>query len=71
MWQPPRQYIDDQLAVGDQKVAEMLAANIIFEVPTTARHASAVTLPMKRAYSMASLLPGAMPTVPKTPAAAA
>jgi hypothetical protein len=49
MWQPPRQYIDDQLAVGDQKVAEMLAANIIFEVPTTARHASAVTLPMKRA----------------------
>lgn len=49
MWQPPRRYSDEELELGDQKVAEMLAANIVFEVPTTSRHASAVTLPMKRA----------------------
>ena len=49
MWQPQRQYTVDELAVGDEKVGEMLEAHIISEVPTTNRHASAITLPMKRA----------------------
>ncbi len=49
MWQPPRQYTEEEYAVGDAKVEEMLIADIIYEVPTTVRHASAVTLPMKRA----------------------
>lgn len=49
MWQPQRQYTMDELAVGDEKVGEMLEASIISEVPTTNRHASAITLPMKRA----------------------
>jgi hypothetical protein len=49
MWQSQRQYTADELAVGDEKVQEMLEATIISEVPTTNRHASAITLPMKRA----------------------
>lgn len=49
MWQSPRQYTADELPVGDKKVAEMLEGGIIYEVPTTVRHASAPTLPMKRA----------------------
>mgnify|MGYP001810788785 CR=1 FL=1 len=49
MWQAPRQYTDEELSVGDSKVQEMLEGDIIYEVPTTVRHASAPTLPMKRA----------------------
>lgn len=49
MWQSPRQYTDEEYEVGDTKVKEMLEGDIIYEVPTTVRHASAVTLPMKRA----------------------
>jgi hypothetical protein len=49
MWCPPRRYNPDELAIGDEKVAEMLAAGIIKEVPTTNRHASAITMPLKRA----------------------
>lgn len=49
MWQPARRYSDEEYKLGDSKVEEMLQAGIISEVPTTVRHASAVTLPMKRA----------------------
>eukprot|EP00775_Hariotina_reticulata_P013865 gene13865-biopygen15796 len=49
MWQPQRHYTPEEHEVGDTKVAEMLEADIIAEVPTTNRHASAITLPMKRA----------------------
>jgi len=49
MWQGQRQYSDVEMQIGDKKVAEMLSAGIIREVPTTNLHASAVTMPMKRA----------------------
>jgi hypothetical protein len=49
MWCPPRRYNPDELAIGDEKVDEMLSAGIIKEVPTTNRHASAITMPLKRA----------------------
>eukprot|EP00775_Hariotina_reticulata_P002674 gene2674-biopygen4244 len=49
MWSAPRRYTAEELAIGDAKVEEMLSAGIIQEVPTTDRHASAITLPMKRA----------------------
>jgi hypothetical protein len=49
MWSPQRRYTPDELTLGDSKVQEMLEADIIVEVPTTNRHASAVTMPMKRA----------------------
>jgi len=49
MWQGQRQYSDLEEQIGHKKVSEMLAAGIIREVPTTNLHASAVTMPMKRA----------------------
>jgi hypothetical protein len=49
MWCPPRHYTDNELSFGDEKVTEMLKADIIKEIPTTNRHASALTFPMKRA----------------------
>lgn len=49
MWQPQRQYTDEELAIGDTKVKEMLEADIVFKLPTTNPHAAAVMLPLKRA----------------------
>jgi hypothetical protein len=49
MWSAPRRYTPEEQAIGDAKVEEMLAAGIVEEVPTTNRHASAITMPMKRA----------------------
>ena len=49
MWSPQRRYTPEELEIGDSKVREMLEAAIIREVPTTNRHASAITMPMKRA----------------------
>ncbi len=49
MWSPQRHYTEEELAFGDAKVQEMLQAKIVEEIPTTNPHASAVTLPMKRA----------------------
>eukprot|EP00775_Hariotina_reticulata_P005639 gene5639-biopygen7440 len=48
-WILMRHYTPEEHEVGDTKVAEMLEADIIAEVPTTNRHASAITLPMQRA----------------------
>jgi hypothetical protein len=49
MWSPPRTFTPEENTFGDGKVNEMLDANISVELPTTNKHASAVTLPMKRA----------------------
>jgi hypothetical protein len=49
MWCPARHYTDKELEFGDEKVAEMLQAGICKEIPTDNPHASAITLPMKRA----------------------
>jgi len=49
MRQSQRQYTAEELEVGDSKVKEMQEAGIIEEVPTTNKHSSAITLPMKRA----------------------
>lgn len=48
MWMPQRQYTDEEYAVGDGKLAEMMSASIVEEVPTTTPHSAAVSLPMKR-----------------------
>ena len=49
MWSPQRRYTEEELAFGDEKMKEMLDAGVVVEIPTTNPHASAVTLPMKRA----------------------
>jgi site-specific DNA-cytosine methylase/transposase-like protein len=49
MWCPPRQYTETELKFGEEKMTEMIKAGIVVEVPTTNRHASALTFPMKRA----------------------
>ncbi len=49
MWSPQRHFTEDELAFGDAKVKEMLQAGVVEEIATTNPHASAVTLPMKRA----------------------
>lgn len=49
MYTPPRKYTDVELQIGDKKVAELLEAAMIYEVPTLGvRHAQAPTLPLKR-----------------------
>eukprot|EP00775_Hariotina_reticulata_P006347 gene6347-biopygen8143 len=49
MFSPPRQYTEEELQFGDEKVTEMLNASVVKEIPTTNSHASCITLPMKRA----------------------
>jgi ribosomal protein L19E len=49
VWSPPRRYSELKKAIGNEKVAELLAAGIIKEVPTDSKYASAVT--MHQAYA--------------------
>ena len=50
VWSPPRRYSPLEMDIGNEKVAEMLEAGIISEIPTlNAKHASAVTMPAKKA----------------------
>lgn len=49
MWSPQRRYTQEELEMGDKKVQEMLEAGIVQEIETTNPHASAITMPMKRA----------------------
>jgi len=49
MWSPQRSYTPDGKTFGTGKVKEMVDSGISIEIPTTNKHASAVTLPMKRA----------------------
>jgi hypothetical protein len=49
MWSPPRRYTEEEVKFAREKVQEMLDAGIVKEIPTTCPHASAITLPMKRA----------------------
>lgn len=44
-----RQYTEEELKFGDEKVQEMLDAGIVVEISTTNPVASCITLPMKRA----------------------
>eukprot|EP00775_Hariotina_reticulata_P001887 gene1887-biopygen3371 len=44
-----RQYTEEELKFGDEKVQEMLEAGIVVEISTTNPVASCITLPMKRA----------------------
>eukprot|EP00775_Hariotina_reticulata_P015122 gene15122-biopygen1480 len=44
-----RQYTEEELKFGDEKMQEMLEAGIVVEISTTNPVASCITLPMKRA----------------------
>ena len=48
VWSPPRRYSPVENQIGDEKVAELLGAGIIAEVPTTNPYASAPTMPVKK-----------------------
>lgn len=50
IWSPPRRFSPLEMQIGREKVGEMLGAGIISEIPTlAARHASAITMPAKKA----------------------
>ena len=50
IWSPPRPFSPLEMQIGHEKVSEMLEAGIISEISTlNAKHASAVTMPAKKA----------------------